>query len=160
MTSFEHISRAMFEERGLKSTEAFLLASKLKYGSYANSYVSQKHDSSNCNNAWLDRVLSECAKLEVLRDAQQNIHEDAEFTKLAEFTGHADVLRGIQKEEGKIQELISIVKSERTRGFLACKSCKSMDSVQIDQKQTRSSDEPMTLFALCDACGFQWTVKT
>jgi len=157
MTSFEYISRTMFEERGVKSTDAFLLASQLKYGSYISSYVSQKHDSSNSKNAWLDRVLAECAKLEVL---SQHENKDAAHHELAELTGHADVLRGIKKEEEKIQDLISIVKSERTKGFLACKSCKSMDSVQIDQKQTRSSDEPMTLFALCDACGFQWTVKT
>jgi DNA-directed RNA polymerase subunit M/transcription elongation factor TFIIS len=157
MTSFELISRAMFEERGLKSTDAFLMASKLKYGPYSSSYVSQKHDISNNNNAWLDRVLAECAKLEVL---EKQDYKDAQFNELADLTGHSEVLRGIKKEEEKIQDLISIVKSERTKGFLACKSCKSMDSVQIDQKQTRSSDEPMTLFALCDACGFQWTVKT
>ena len=151
---FEHISRKMFEERGLETTAAFLLASKLKYGAYSPSFVSQKHDISKKYNAWLDRVLGECAKLEVSGE------HDASFSTLSEKTGHSLTLKKIQKDEDKIQELISIVKSERTRGFLACKSCKSMDSVQIDQKQTRSSDEPMTLFALCDACGFQWTVKT
>jgi DNA-directed RNA polymerase subunit M/transcription elongation factor TFIIS len=154
-TAFELISRQMFLDRGLDASESFLLASKLKYGAYSHSFVSQKHDCSKKFNAWLDRVLEECAKLEVLPRG----HEES-FTKLSEKTGHSLTLQSIQKEEDKIQELISIVKSERTKGFLACKSCKSMDSVQIDQKQTRSSDEPMTLFALCDACGFQWTVKT
>lgn len=154
-TTFEHISRRMFEERGLNTTEAYLLASKLKYGAYSNSFVSQKHDCSKKYNAWLDRVLAECAKLEVVPKG----HEQS-FDTLSEKTGHCLTLKGIQKEEDKIKELISIVKSERTKGFLACKSCKSTDSVQIDQKQTRSSDEPMTLFALCDSCGFQWTVKT
>lgn len=151
--SLEHISRTMFEERGLGKLEAYLLASKLKYGEYSHSYVSQKHDASKRNTAWMDRVLRECSKLEVTCKSNPSIEE------LSEATGHDQVLKNIQKEEDKIKELISIVKSERSKGFLACKSCKSMDSVQIDQKQTRSSDEPMTLFALCDACGFQWTVK-
>ena len=152
--SLEHISRQMFEDRGVPSLNAFLLASKLKYGEYAHSYVSQKHDLSKRNNAWMDRVLKECSKLEILPGVV-NPSED----QLNQATGHRGVLDNIQKEEDKIKELISIVKSERSKGFLACKSCKSMDSVQIDQKQTRSSDEPMTLFALCDSCGFQWTIK-
>lgn len=143
----------MFEERGLEAKDSFLLASKLKYGSYSPSYVSVKHDQSKQNFAWLDRVLRECAILEVTKES------DPSFQTLAKATGHQDVLDTILKEENKIKELIAISKSERSKGFLACKSCKSADSVKIDQKQTRSSDEPMTLFALCESCGFQWTVK-
>ena len=149
----EHISCEMFQERGLGKLDAFLLASKLKYGEYGHSYVSQKHDVSRKNTAWMDRVLKECARLEVIPNGNPTVED------LNKVTGHSLVLENIQKEEDKIKELISIVKSERSKGFLACKSCKSMDSVQIDQKQTRSSDEPMTLFALCDSCGFQWTIK-
>jgi DNA-directed RNA polymerase subunit M/transcription elongation factor TFIIS len=143
----------MFEERGLDAQAAYLLASKLKYGAYTPSYVSQKHDQSKQYTAWLDRVLHECAKLEVTKNPNPT------FNELAKATGHQDVLDSIEKEENKIKELIAISKSERSKGFLACRSCKSMDSVKIDQKQTRSSDEPMTLFALCESCGFQWTVK-
>jgi len=149
----ERISRQMFEERGLESQVAFLLASKLKYGSYSPSYVSHKHDQSKQYLAWLDRVLHECAKLEV------TLEPNPTFDQLSKQTGHQEVLDGIQREEDKIKELIAISKSERSKGFLPCKSCKSTDSVKIDQKQTRSSDEPMTLFALCESCGFQWTVK-
>jgi DNA-directed RNA polymerase subunit M/transcription elongation factor TFIIS len=151
--NLELISRRMFEERGLGKLESYMLASKLKYGKYSHSYVSRKHDVSKRNTAWMDRVLEECSKLEVTTKPNPS------FEELSEATGHNQVLKDIQREEDKIKELISIVKSERSKGFLACKSCKSMDSVQIDQKQTRSSDEPMTLFALCDSCGFQWTVR-
>ena len=151
--SFERISKQMFEDRGLESQASFLLASKLKYGSYSPSYVSQKHDQSKEYIAWLDRVMAECAKLEITTE------DNPSFLVLSKATGHQDVLDGIQKEENKIKELIAISKSERSKGFLACKSCKCTDSVKIDQKQTRSSDEPMTLFALCESCGFQWTVK-
>jgi DNA-directed RNA polymerase subunit M/transcription elongation factor TFIIS len=151
---FDHISRRMFESRGLAPVDAFLLASKVKYGEYAHSYVSQKHDQSRQYHAWMDRVMEACAKLDLLPQ-----HPNPSLEELSELTGHSELIRTMQKEEDRIKELISIAKSERSKGFLVCKSCKRDDCVQIDQKQTRSSDEPMTLFALCESCGFQWTVN-
>jgi DNA-directed RNA polymerase subunit M/transcription elongation factor TFIIS len=41
---------------------------------------------------------------------------------------------------------------EGTKGIFACPKCKSYN-VDIDQKQTRSADEPMTNFCLCKDCG-------
>lgn len=155
-TSFEEVSRKMFEDRGLSSLDSYLLASKLKYGEFAHSYVSQKHDQSRQNLAWMDRVMRECAILETI---PQIDNTRPTLEELSELTGHAEVLRTMKKDEEKIKALISTAKSERSKGFLICKSCKSDDSVQIDQKQTRSADEPMTLFALCESCGFQWTVN-
>jgi DNA-directed RNA polymerase subunit M/transcription elongation factor TFIIS len=38
------------------------------------------------------------------------------------------------------------------KGIFACPKCKSFN-VDIDQKQTRSADEPMTNFCLCKDCG-------
>ena len=39
-----------------------------------------------------------------------------------------------------------------TTGIFACPKCKSFD-VDTDQKQTRSADEPMTIFCCCNSCG-------
>lgn len=36
--------------------------------------------------------------------------------------------------------------------FITCSKCKS-NSVDVEQKQTRSADEPMTVFCKCRACG-------
>lgn len=39
-----------------------------------------------------------------------------------------------------------------TKGIFACTKCKSFD-VDTEQKQTRSADEPMTIFCTCNVCG-------
>lgn len=41
--------------------------------------------------------------------------------------------------------------------FIKCVKCKS-DSVHTEQKQTRSADEPMTLFCLCRKCGARFVM--
>ena len=150
----EHISKAMFEERGLNEREAFLLASQLKYGTSAHTFTSQRHYDSALNFAWMDRVLEKCAHLEVSLDLS------ASFETLANLTGHQNDLDEVKAEDKRIAELINTVKAERKEGFLVCRKegCKSK-AIKIDQKQTRSADEPMTLFALCEDCGMQWTVK-
>ncbi|WAK75083.1 putative transcription elongation factor SII [Mandarin fish ranavirus] len=43
-----------------------------------------------------------------------------------------------------------------SEGTVTCPVCKSK-RVHAYQKQTRSADEPMTLFALCALCGKRWT---
>jgi len=40
-------------------------------------------------------------------------------------------------------------------GGLRCRKCGS-DSVAVQQKQTRSADEGMTVFCSCEQCGFHW----
>ncbi len=37
-------------------------------------------------------------------------------------------------------------------------ACKSKD-IDTEQKQTRSADEPMTLFCACNRCGKRWVMK-
>jgi DNA-directed RNA polymerase subunit M/transcription elongation factor TFIIS len=151
----EQISKAMFQERGLSEPEAFLLASQLKYGDSApQTFTSQRHYDSALNLAWMDRVLAKCAHLEVNTDL------GASFNTLAKLTGHQNDLDEVKAEDKRIAELIDTVKAERKEGFLVCRKdgCKSK-AIKIDQKQTRSADEPMTLFALCEDCGMQWTVK-
>jgi len=40
-------------------------------------------------------------------------------------------------------------------GALKCNRCHSRN-VQVDQKQTRSADEGMTVFCTCSTCGMRW----
>jgi len=40
---------------------------------------------------------------------------------------------------------------DKTVGIFACPRCKSFD-VDTEQKQTRSADEPMTIFCTCNSC--------
>lgn len=41
--------------------------------------------------------------------------------------------------------------------FIQCRRCKS-HAVDTEQKQTRSADEPMTLFCMCRKCGLRFTM--
>jgi len=69
------------------------------------------------------------------------------------------------KEKWKIQEEIAKDKSRtdyniesriaKGNGFYKCPKCKSQ-STDFFLLQTRSSDEPMTTFASCFACGNNW----
>ena len=47
---------------------------------------------------------------------------------------------------------------ESSGAFIQCRKCKSND-VDTEQKQTRSADEPMTIFCLCKRCGKRFTMS-
>lgn len=151
----EDASKQIFQTHGLSAVDAFILASKLKYDASENPYrifASQKHMESYRNHAWMDRVMRTSAILEVCGRA------DAMQQELEEKTGHAELLKEMQEEEQRIEELLASGRKERSEGFLTCHKCKSKE-VDVEQKQTRSADEPMTLFALCVKCGTRWTMK-
>ena len=42
-------------------------------------------------------------------------------------------------------------------GMFTCVRCKSQKT-SSSQKQTRSADEPMTVFVKCDNCGKRWKI--
>lgn len=150
----QSVSQLMFQERGQSAFDAFVTAARLKHeGSTLPSVLlSQKHAVSHTNTEWMDRVFRACAALEVGGSPlDTNEH-------LSEKTSHASLLKELQKDAERIAELVSTVKKERASGFLTCKVCRST-RVDVDQMQTRSADEPMTLFALCQDCGNRWTKK-
>ena len=45
--------------------------------------------------------------------------------------------------------------ANKDRGMFQCGKCKKFD-IDIRQVQTRSADEPMTVFATCNTCGNRW----
>lgn len=45
---------------------------------------------------------------------------------------------------------------EISEGVLTCKKCKCKKIFSFS-KQTRSMDEPTTIFALCSQCGYKWS---
>jgi len=49
-------------------------------------------------------------------------------------------------------------REETQDAFIVCKKCKS-NAVDTEQKQTRSADEPMTVFCMCRKCGTRFTMK-
>lgn len=65
-------------------------------------------------------------------------HEETEKT----FFNRLDRAREVMNDKG----------SKPTKGIFECTKCKSFD-VDTEQKQTRSADEPMTIFCTCNVCG-------
>lgn len=63
------------------------------------------------------------------------------------------------KYRAKIQKAKEVLseKNTSTTGIFKCSKCGSFD-VDTEQKQTRSADEPMTVFCKC-RCGARWTLK-
>lgn len=61
-------------------------------------------------------------------------------------------LNDIRSSKAVLQE-----RDEDSGQFIECRRCKSQ-SVDTEQKQTRSADEPMTLFCMCRKCGLRFTM--
>ena len=106
----------------------------------------------------MDRMSKHLAILQAQRDARVPANLFALEEELCDLTGHNAVKQSLEANNKRIADLISTAKKERSGGFLVCRNCKST-KVDVDQLQTRSADEPMTLFALCTDCGTRWTMK-
>ena len=62
-----------------------------------------------------------------------------------------------QKSIRKSREVLEERDNSTSDEFIKCFKCKS-NSVDTEQKQTRSADEPMTIFCECKNCGSRWTM--
>lgn len=60
-----------------------------------------------------------------------------------------------QANEAKINEMCGIRGKSLAASLFTCGRCKSTKTTST-QKQTRSADEPMTVFVLCLNCGKRW----
>ena len=60
-----------------------------------------------------------------------------------------------QANEAKINEMCGIKGELLSASLFTCGRCKSTKTTST-QKQTRSADEPMTVFVLCMNCGKRW----
>ena len=60
-----------------------------------------------------------------------------------------------QANEGKINEMCGIKGDLLKASLFTCGRCKSIKTTST-QKQTRSADEPMTVFVFCINCGNRW----
>ena len=60
-----------------------------------------------------------------------------------------------QANEKKINDMCGIKGDMLKASLFTCGRCKSIKTTST-QKQTRSADEPMTVFVLCLNCGKRW----
>jgi len=83
----------------------------------------------------------------------ENLTEE-DLHKLSAFGPWQDsYLENMRRSKQILEE-----RQETTDAFIVCKKCKS-NAIDTEQKQTRSADEPMTVFCLCRKCGTRFTMK-
>lgn len=155
-----------FETKGLSKTDSWILAAIIKSDNsdpVDNLMKLQawttKHVTSAQNHRLIARFTDAAARLS-LRKPDESLAQIMALTEseLAERSGHKAVVDKLEDDKKKVEELFSQGRKERSAGFMRCGKCKSTE-VDVEQKQTRSADEPMTLFALCTNCGARWTMK-
>mmetsp|Transcript_1945 Transcript_1945/g.2714 ORF Transcript_1945/g.2714 Transcript_1945/m.2714 type:complete len:105 (+) Transcript_1945:760-1074(+) len=86
-----------------------------------------------------------------LATAEKQKERNAEIDKLRD----SRLLDWEQQNEKKINEMCGIKGDLLQASLFTCGRCKSIKTTST-QKQTRSADEPMTVFVLCTNCGNRW----
>jgi DNA-directed RNA polymerase subunit M/transcription elongation factor TFIIS len=84
---------------------------------------------------------------DILSYSQHSIVDRTEYGKW-----HSSFLADISASKKILEE------RESSGAFIQCKKCGSND-VDTEQKQTRSADEPMTIFCMCKRCGKRFTIS-
>jgi len=80
--------------------------------------------------------------------------KDHDIESQCEFgSWHNAYLEELSKSKRIFEE-----RSEPEGTFIQCRKCKG-NAVDTEQKQTRSADEPMTIFCLCRKCGARFTMN-
>lgn len=88
---------------------------------------------------------------EELATSEKTHARNAEVDKLRE----SRLLDWDTKNESKINDMCGIKGDLLQASLFTCGRCKSIKTTST-QKQTRSADEPMTVFVLCLDCGKRW----
>ena len=131
---------------GMSHFDAWVKTASLKHGPIPALLPSLKHVELARAQGWMDRISEATALIQ----CGASTPEDA-----ANASGHTKFLESLKAREAQLAATSSVKK--QAGGFITCK-CKSQD-VDVDQRQTRSSDEPMTMYALCRTCGASWVVR-
>jgi DNA-directed RNA polymerase subunit M/transcription elongation factor TFIIS len=71
--------------------------------------------------------------------------------ELSSYSNHAVWLKQFFEKQKKSKDVFFEKKKESIGGIFSCPKCKSFQ-IEMEEKQTRSSDEPMTIFCRCEEC--------
>lgn len=55
-----------------------------------------------------------------------------------------------------LQQRYDELGDDRTHSDLQCRKCRTFTRLEMEQKQTRSADEPTTVFVTCTRCKSRW----
>lgn len=107
----------------------------------------------------IERRLEEyaCDQVEHMRDVVQELVTDIGDgidRSVTEMLASVKDVAGDTDQDAHRQRLQSI-EDQASRGGIVCRAC-NQATVIVQQKQTRSADEGMTVFCSCRTCGKQW----
>lgn len=106
----------------------------------------------------VDVVLGQVSAKDLVKfSTEQLASAEARKAREEEAQKHQDSKRldWEQANEDKINEMCGIKGDLLKASLFTCGRCKSTKTTST-QKQTRSADEPMTVFVLCMNCGKRW----
>lgn len=119
------------------------------------SFASHVHYASMYYCKSMQRIISAVSNTAILgKDTHYLKWLDIDDSDLIKGTSHDAWLEEFLEQKNfakKTLEGKSNISDSSTKGIFQCPSCKSFE-VDIDQKQTRSADEPMTNFCTCKHC--------
>jgi DNA-directed RNA polymerase subunit M/transcription elongation factor TFIIS len=99
------------------------------------------------------------ANVSVLRDMVQNGSLASENTAFVDHQHlQPELYRPFIEAKQKRETLSRLADTEEKHdGILKCEKCSSFKT-RYTELQTRSADEPMTVFAMCLECDHHWTL--
>lgn len=71
--------------------------------------------------------------------------------ELSSYSNHAVWLKQFFEKQKKSKDVFFEKEKKNLGGIFSCPKCKSYN-IEMEEKQTRSSDEPMTIFCRCEEC--------
>lgn len=130
-------------------------ADRTGYGSKARSLIFNLKKNDELRSQLLMGMTSATELINMSSDelatAEKQKERNAEISKLRD----SRLLDWEQQNENKINEMCGIKGDLLQASLFTCGRCKSIKTTST-QKQTRSADEPMTVFVLCLNCGNRW----
>ena len=111
-------------------------------------------------NAMLSRIACAIAngnlkEIKAMKEVTHwfSIHEE----KITEDTDHSKWEKKFFAQQELSRSILLGRNATPSTGIFQCKRCNSYD-IDTEQKQTRSSDEPMTIFCTCNSCGKRFVI--
>ena len=106
---------------------------------------------------YLDRVCENWRLSERLGTATDGGAMERGRVATAVALGEDAEAMAAHERAARLAHLDALVASASS-GAMHCRKCSS-DRITVQQKQTRSADEGMTVFCSCDQCGHQWRMS-
>lgn len=136
---------------------------QLEHKVFENSFYSRENYTNHVRKLCFNCTINPRITTRHTPDQLVQMDDDAFKQGTAVHQLEQTMLNQRQNAAGVLQQISTVnILSEvgaeiKSENRLGCNQCKSNDII-FSQKQVRSSDEPMTVFCTCNACGKRWKI--